>query len=102
MSQRENSLGHDFADDLSIVMSDESFRLPISEEVEIFEIHAEQIQYGCLVVMCFHDVFDSTMTDFVGASVGHASANSAASKLHAEALAVVIAASLGWIAFDNW
>ena len=101
MRQRDNSLGHDFADDLGIVMSDESFRLPISEEVEILEIHAEQVQDGGLVVVCLDDVFGSSVTDLVGVSVGHASANAAAGKPHAEALPVVIAATFDRIAFDH-
>ena len=101
MRQRDNSLGHDFADDLGIVMSDESYRLPISEEVEILEIHAEQVQDGGLVVVCLDDVFGSSVTDLVGVSVGHASANAAAGKPHAEALPVVIAATFDRIAFDH-
>src|SRR5690606_27423491 len=61
---------------------------------QLLIINAEQMQQGRLVVVGCHNILDGLMTEFIGAAVRHAAANTTAGQPDAETLSVVIAAGL--------
>ena len=87
-------LSEDFLNDSGFSTVGDVLNLAIVGENEFVDVKAEEVQECCLVVVGSDDVFDGSMTELVGRSVGHARFEAAAGHPDAESLAVVIATVL--------